>query len=146
MWYVHSGILTSIFLKKIVFKLASLLHDSWRQWRCCKIGISIVCIISPWIFINAKYRRNREKGSYTEKITTCQLTAATASKIVQNFQDVIFENFDMENTYRHFDVWKMQSTQSAKRARCKNEWSFEIQYNGSNLLSNYTKICFIVFH
>ena len=26
----------------------------------------------------------------------------------------------MENTYRHFDVRKMLSTQSAKKARCKN--------------------------
>ena len=52
---------------------------------------------------------------------TFQLTAATSSQIVQFFfSDLIFEYFDMENTYRHFDVGKMLSTQSSKKARCKN--------------------------
>ena len=36
------------------------------------------------------------------------------------FSDEIFKYFDMENTYRHFDVGKFLSTQLAKKARCKN--------------------------
>ena len=51
---------------------------------------------------------------------TLQLTAATSSKIVRILKDLIFEYLDMENTYRYFEVGKMLSTQSAKRARCKN--------------------------
>ena len=44
------------------------------------------------------------KGSYTEQITTFQLTAATSSKIIHIFFTIfkIFEYFDKENTYRHF--------------------------------------------
>ena len=52
------------------------------------------------------------KGSYTGQITTFQLTAATSSRIVHIFfKDFIFRYFDMESTYRHFDVGKMLSTQ-----------------------------------
>ena len=38
-------------LKNNCVKLTSLVHDSWRHWQCCKIGISIVCIISTLSFI-----------------------------------------------------------------------------------------------
>ena len=41
------------------------------------------------------------KGSYTGRITTFQLTAATSSKIVLILLRLILEYFDMENTYRH---------------------------------------------
>ena len=43
-----------------------------------------------------------------------------ALKLLSIFKDLIFEYFDIENTYRHFDVGKMLFTQSPKRARCKN--------------------------
>ena len=46
---------------------------------------------------------------------TVEITAVTSSKIVHFFSDLIFDYFDMENTYRHVDVGKMLSTQSAAK-------------------------------
>ena len=70
---------------------------------------------------------------------TFQLTAATSYKIVHNFKDLIIEHFDMENTYRHIDVRKMLSTQSAKRARCKIQITHAERYRETHnmFLNNY---------
>ena len=85
-------------------------------------------------YTNALYRRNGVYSHTRDGKRPSSLPLQPALKLFANFQDFIFEYFDMEHTFRNFDVGERFHTKSAKSARSEIKITHAERYTKSDYL------------